>query len=422
MSGPGDARHTRRRFLAVSGTSLATLVAGCSSSDDETPTTTSTRVEPAWTFTADREVTAPTVAHGHVYVGCRDKRLYALDARRGTVDWRFETGGYVYPTPVVTDDRVFVGAEDGNLYALDPATGRAEWTVDTFHAVRDVSVGPERVYGQFQRDDDAGARDDVYGFDRETGERTFRYETVGDAMVPTVADGTGYVAVRDTDRRRVTPGVHAVDLATGDDQWVFDPSQRPVSAIPSRTSVVYDDVVFARASSRGGSGRTFALDRQTGQPRWRLLTPGLGPPRLLVHDGTVFALIGDRVRALDAATGDSTWETRVRSDAPTTFEGQYNAPVIADGTLYAVGVESNDRGLLVALDAATGRRQWRTTLPRDTTFSAGSPAVGHDRIFASERYGDTVYAFPANPTAPPTPRPSATSTPTPTPSLEVDRR
>ncbi len=64
-------------------------------------------------------------AGGMVFFGCRDSKLYALDAKTGEKKWAFDNhGSWVVGSPAVRDGRVFFATSDsGMFYALDAATG-----------------------------------------------------------------------------------------------------------------------------------------------------------------------------------------------------------------------------------------------------------------------------------------------------------
>ena len=59
-----------------------------------------------------------------VYVGTRDRKLYALDAEDGSVLWSYATDGFLDSTPLVYSHegsaQVFVGSFDGHVYAFGP--------------------------------------------------------------------------------------------------------------------------------------------------------------------------------------------------------------------------------------------------------------------------------------------------------------
>ncbi|MDO8587651.1 MAG: PQQ-binding-like beta-propeller repeat protein [Armatimonadota bacterium] len=65
-----------------------------------------------WFFDRGGEVTtSPSVADGLVYFGCRNKHFYAINARRGTLQWEFTTGDdeTVIPLYLSTHKRLSIG-------------------------------------------------------------------------------------------------------------------------------------------------------------------------------------------------------------------------------------------------------------------------------------------------------------------------
>jgi len=73
---------------------------------------------------------APAVDDDHVYIGCRDKSLHAIDRDSGEQAWTFPTGGRVESSPITFDDAVVFGSSDGRLYAVDPKDGTEIWRLD----------------------------------------------------------------------------------------------------------------------------------------------------------------------------------------------------------------------------------------------------------------------------------------------------
>ena len=72
--------------------------------------------------------TVPAVAHGTVYVACRNGKLYAL-TNAGKLKWDApaDLGASAYGSPVVAGDTVIVGANKGVLAAADAETGKLKW-------------------------------------------------------------------------------------------------------------------------------------------------------------------------------------------------------------------------------------------------------------------------------------------------------
>jgi len=68
-----------------------------------------------WEFeTGDSLHSSPAIgSDGTVYIGSKDKKLYALSGKSGDKLWEFETGNQVYSSPAIgPDGTVYVGAND----------------------------------------------------------------------------------------------------------------------------------------------------------------------------------------------------------------------------------------------------------------------------------------------------------------------
>jgi serine/threonine protein kinase/outer membrane protein assembly factor BamB len=69
-----------------------------------------------------------------VFVGSKDRRVYAFDGRDGHLMWSAATDGPVYASPSVGDlngdgiEDCVVGSDDGSLYAFSGDTGRLLWS------------------------------------------------------------------------------------------------------------------------------------------------------------------------------------------------------------------------------------------------------------------------------------------------------
>ncbi len=85
-----------------------------------------------WIFFTDEGVKAsPAIgSDGTVYIGSRDKNLYAVHTD-GTELWRIETGGSIVSSPAVgADGTIYFGSGDRHLYAVSP-DGSVLWKYRT---------------------------------------------------------------------------------------------------------------------------------------------------------------------------------------------------------------------------------------------------------------------------------------------------
>lgn len=98
---------------------------------------------------------------------------------------------------------------------------------------------------------------------------------------------------------------------------------------------------------------------------WEVEDLGRGFASVAVADGRVITL-GDRrdgqsVLALDATDGELAWATRIGPSARDEYLGPRATPTVAQGRVFALSTD----GVLVALDASTGRELWRRDLPEE---------------------------------------------------------
>ena len=97
-----------------------------------------------WTFEAEAGFqTNPLVANNLVYLGNRDGYMYAVYsndypdiARRGTLAWKFKTGGPVLFSAALSKDgeTVYFASNDMHAYALNALTGNPIW----FHMAKEI--------------------------------------------------------------------------------------------------------------------------------------------------------------------------------------------------------------------------------------------------------------------------------------------
>jgi outer membrane protein assembly factor BamB len=129
----------------------------------------------------------------------------------------------------------------------------------------------------------------------------------------------------------------------------------------STVPLIVGDTIYVQ----DGSGRITALDLD-GKPRWATEPYGtmIGPYGVAVADGRVFGLHGTTgVVAVDATNGDELW---VRDITTTPSAGVDIQPLVFDGTVFVSTVpisfggiyKGGDRGIIHALDAATGEVRW----------------------------------------------------------------
>jgi outer membrane protein assembly factor BamB len=266
-------------------------------------------------------------SQARVFFGSQNQNLYAVDAQKGTVLWKFETGRTIFSSPTVADGVVYVGSHDGNLYALDERTGDEKWR---FQTESTVQSSPTVADGLVVVGSDDGR---VYGLHTD-GEEQWRFET-GAAVFssPAIDDGTVYIGSRDG-------SVYALEADTGKKHWKFDTGNEVWSS-----PMVAQETVYVGSND----GKLYALDVDTGKERWSFTTGDVISSSPFVDGGSVYIGSFDHnLYALNALTGDERWRFE-------TGDTVFSSPTVSQGVVY---VGSHDKHLY-AIDAAAGTELWR---------------------------------------------------------------
>jgi outer membrane protein assembly factor BamB len=273
-------------------------------------------------------LSSPLVVQGTVYFGSGDGHVYALDAKDGTLRWKFRTGDVVHASPAHADGRIFIGSWDGRFHALDAASGRELWhfqgNVDTLMANQQgFQSSPAVVEGTVY----TGSRDaHVYAFDAATGREKWRFSTGASWVIssPAVADGRVHFATSDSSL------YHVIDAATG----------KPVHQQPTRAYVFSSPVLASDVVLLGVlNGTLQARDRSSGALLWEFRTDAARDNRgwVLSADGRFnFPMIfHSGWREAMAAGTERQWSVGSFFSTPLVVDGVIYIGS-ADGTLYAL--------------------------------------------------------------------------------------
>lgn len=278
--------------------------------------------------------------------------------------WEFEAGGNIGPR-IVADDMVFIGCEDKRLYALDATSGQPKWEselgtkVSTFGIVRVDNT----VYAFCENSV-------LYAIDTQTGK--IRWQFAPSILSPfVVANETAFIV----SRIRKEVNLCAVDTRTGSERWRF--TTKETVFCPA----VHDDTVFFAT----GDKRIYALDVNNGETRWESVSKHKDFSRPAIAKGRVLITGDSTLCAFDASTGAMIWELKdaghiAGTDEPTIIGDHILLPnnlalvdleTGAEKTRLAPGTsQSIDRveeaivytgctgGTVCARDLATGELQW----------------------------------------------------------------
>jgi outer membrane protein assembly factor BamB len=198
----------------------------------------------------------PTIADGLAIVAGLDGRIFAFDAARGDLRWKYSYREEFGSKPVVVGDLAYFATLEGTVLALEARTGIWKWH--------------------------------------------FRREPVGKFLIlgvgrPAVVDGVLYQGFSDG-------SVVALDALNGAVKWDRKVGRGDYPDIDSDPQVTKDRVYVA---SYGG--QVAALDRQNGTPIWEAKAPFAYKGRL---DGDTYVVVTTSdVLGFDARSGKQMWTT-----------------------------------------------------------------------------------------------------------------
>ena len=85
-------------------------------------------VKQLWNYSTNAAVwSSPAVSNGLVLVGCKDCKIYCLNASDGKLVWNFSVSNEVNSSPTLADGCAFVGCYDGGVYCMNISTDMPVW-------------------------------------------------------------------------------------------------------------------------------------------------------------------------------------------------------------------------------------------------------------------------------------------------------
>jgi outer membrane protein assembly factor BamB len=369
------------------------------------------RLRVAWRFPfsiAPREsgvaTATPIVVNGVVFAQDMESNVFALRVRDGKLLWRrLFHAGTPGPNGLSLSNGAIFGSTDETVFSLDAGDGRLRWTrrilrpLDSYVDVATIAVGGVVVTGTTGYA--PGTRPSIYALDADTGAVLWRFGTIrgpwphpaeagggGIWQTPSIVDGTVYAGTANPlpwggSRRLPNGGAYAgpalytdsllaLDLAHGGLRWFDQVTPHDVRDHDFQNPpIVTDDLLIGS----GKGGRVIAWDRSTHRRRW---TRAVG-----LHRNDRGPLPSRAVSVCPGLLGGVETPAAVASGrvfvATVDLCHRENATGAAAAS-FASTDPARGRGEVVALDAETGARLWRTAL-RSPPF--GCTTVANDVVF-----------------------------------------
>ncbi len=239
-----------------------------------------------WTFTIGRPIVAtPAVAGGIVYVA-GGTRVYALTLREGLYLWSRAANDLIDASPLVIGDLLLFGSEDGVFYTLDARTGSMRWRFETGSPIVSAAAGTTGVVC-FGTTDGT-----LFALSPETGDLLWEAELEGSIRTnPTMVAGNLYVPLNGG-----SGGGRVVAMNAGDGSVLWQTHVHgEISA-----ALAADEALYAGTSL----GDLLALDRQTGAIRWQVRFENDEPNApLIVDNWVIVTTTSGSMAILDKSTG-----------------------------------------------------------------------------------------------------------------------
>jgi len=359
-----------------------------------------------WVITLPDAVKTTPIRHWNierVYVGCDDRRIYALDPSTGSVVWDIPTSGRVGTSPTIEVgkgyENLFATSEDGKLYKLNPHTGETKWAIDT---------PPSSLISSPMTD--AGivyyvAQDELSSVLRAIG--TFDGSIMWDvpldavtACTPMEAFRTIYIGI--PQNHSALLGVHGIHSNIVFRLTDDSPSAGSyTSGVPDLHAGDYNiDSYPIYVGTRDRIVK--AVRSNNGQVLWEEELPGFGAGPVtgmaLTQKRSTNTLVASQLNQLHALGPSFSDPLRFEVQWSRTFSGNlmvdsYKTPKPLIWGNYVFHVVEENR--LVALSLADGSEQWSYTLAAPTV---SSPSVDGESLYIADNSGN-VYRF-LNPLAP----------------------
>jgi quinohemoprotein ethanol dehydrogenase len=289
----------------------------------------------AWSLELEGEHSleaTPLAIDGVLYFSGQAAAVYAVDAIKGTVLWKFDPeSGRRDPTRIryalpvnrgvsYANGKIFVGTIDGRLIALDAKTGAVKWdklTIDK--SSKRTITGAPRAYGNKvligNGGGDHGERGYITAYDTETGEQLWRFYVVPGSPSENAGDPVMEMAAKTWSGEYWKTG-------TGGTIW---------------NAFTYDPELDRVYLGTGNSGPYNPAVR----------SPGDGDNLFLVS-----------IVAVDAKTGKYIWHYQMNPREAWDYKAAANiqlADLVIDGKTRKVLMQAPTNGFFYVIDRVTGK-------------------------------------------------------------------
>lgn len=295
-----------------------------------------------------REIKAtPVIEDGIVYVGSRDHRFYALDAKSGKLIWVTDIGHQVFEKAIVTEQHIIVhgyivGPGDEALFVLDRKNGKIKWTTQGTGSVTPPVFNKNIIFykNEPKNDDERDLAFTVNAAEVDTGNLLWSITLKGHRpSSPVISQNTMFVTTFEGWDR--VPHLYAVDIKNGSVVWGFKAGNRAflVSQPPtvggsslyyltevglfsinkysgeqgwflegdfSQYNITLNKLLYVNGGSAKKNNKFYAIDPKTGKVIWKYADKNMF--FIKASGNTVYLSAKEGIVALNAFTGKKLWK------------------------------------------------------------------------------------------------------------------
>lgn len=288
------------------------------------------------------------------------------------VFWTYSTNSPIYGSPIADHEVVYVGSTDGYFYAVTLNTGREKWKVNSGAEIRSTAtIDSNRIYF-------TNAAGSLFCLDATNGNIIWVYTRPGEKKYSLYSYADYYQSSPVCDHSVVYFGsgngnIYAIDAGSGQEKWHFQ-----TGGVVHATPVIKNGKLYVGSFD----GFFYALSLE-GKLQWKFKSVGhryfplgefQGSPAIDVAQ----IIVGSRdynLYAIDTGKGFCHWNLAFPKG------WAIGKPVIKDKVLY---VGSSDDQLFMAIDPATGKSIWKTSLQFNIF---GGPEFGNGYVFIGTLMG-----------------------------------
>lgn len=310
-----------------------------------------------------------------VFIGAANKKMYAVDADKGTKVWEYATLGQIFSSPTVDNGVVYFGS-DSLVYGLEAKTGTSKWLYDKNVKKSFIQASPLVVNGNIY----FGTYTYASGFlnlDFFKGISIADKQTKVSRVITNSNGSAGIISSATYSNGSLFFGSYDKNI------YAVSEDGAKIWSYTTRGAIYSSPVVKSGVLYVGGlDGYFYAIDAVTGSLKWETNVKSEIDASPVEKDGIIyFASLEGKVYALNATNGSIKWQTQIGASI-------LSSPAISGNTLIiGGGLDKN----IVCLNLSDGSSNWKTPL---SSATASSPTVSNGNVYIGDN-GGNLYSLNA---------------------------